>query len=257
MRSTAVLLSVAMLLHTAIGGSHEAAPAPAPAGAPSPAGVMGAPAPMDMDAPAPAPEGGAPTPPPGGGPTPAPTPPSAGGDTPEAGAPAPAPVPAAPAPTVAVSMTLTVADPQAFVDDPNSQVAMENAIATTASVDPSAVTATLTVARRLAEQRKLQGSVNVAATIEVADAAAANSLSSTMAAVSPEDFAATATTALTDAGVDTAAIGTLSVSAISAEAVIPAPAPSPPSGGSSSDDDFALKGGLSWLCMIVAAGSLF
>lgn len=91
------------------------------------------------------------------------------------------------------AMTLSVADPQAFADDVNTQRALTDSIAAMAGAGVSAddVGVTITVVdRRLqgsqGEQRRLQGSVRVDYTITVADATAASSLAAQMATLEPE-----------------------------------------------------------------------
>lgn len=101
-------------------------------------------------------------------------------------------------------MGLTVAEPQAFVDDPASKAAVEAGLAASAGVDASAVNAVLTVgSRRLAARGRMlqEGTVNVDATIEVADEDAAATLETTVAEIEPGAMASSLSTALTEAGV--------------------------------------------------------
>lgn len=110
-------------------------------------------------------------------------------------------------------MSLTVDDPQAFVDDPHSEAAVEAGIAEVANVEVSAVDATLKVGgRRLAaSERGLQVAVDVAAIIEVEDAAAAATFVTQVEAIG---MTYAISTAFVNAGIDT----TVLVSGINATA---------------------------------------
>jgi len=104
---------------------------------------------------------------------------------------------------VAVSMELSVADPAAFVANPASQTAVEQGIAEAAGVDSSKVVATLSVARRLRQSdRRLQGTVNVDATVEADSADAVDALQTRVAAVTAETMATELNSALTAAGIE-------------------------------------------------------
>lgn len=123
---------------------------------------------------------------------------------------------------VQVSMGLTVTDPATFVNEAGAEAAVEEGVATSAGVDASAVTAVLSVGRRLAASavsvRRLQGNVNVDAVINVADADAAASISFTVEAITLEEITTSLNAALEIAGVTadvtvatlTAATGTVS-----------------------------------------------
>lgn len=137
-------------------------------------------------------------------------------------------------------MELDVEDPAAFVALPGSELAMETAVAEVADVLVSAVEVDLSVgtrsSRRLRDERQLQAGseyVIVDATISVADAAAATTLATAVAAVSVEDFQNATTTALQAAGINVV----VNVSSVAAVAVglpdAPAPAPSTLSGTAS------------------------
>lgn len=102
-------------------------------------------------------------------------------------------------------MGLSVAEPQAFVSDDASKTAVEIGLAASAGVVASSVDAVLTVAgRRLATRGRIlqDGTVNVAATIVVADSAAAATVQTTVAALEPETMASSLSAALTEAGIE-------------------------------------------------------
>jgi hypothetical protein len=181
----------------------------------------------EPDAPAPAPAGNAnaTTTPMMAGPSPAaPAPAPAGNGTADETAAAPT--------TVDLAMAMTVDDPAAFVADEASGPAVEAGIATATGVEASAVTATLSVgSRRLGGRRAQAGTVDVAATIQAADAAAAAALQDTAAAVTAEAMA----TALNDALMDlNVTVTVTSLSAELGEAGNAAPSPSSPERGDSS-----------------------
>lgn len=134
---------------------------------------------------------------------------------------------------VQVSIGITVADPQAFVNDTSSKAAMEVGVATSVGVPTSTVNAILTIGGRriMARGRVLQGGiVNVDATVEVAYAAAAATLATTVAAIAPETMALCLNVAFTVAGVT----ADVTVTAITATALMVNSAPS-----DEADDDVA------------------
>jgi len=103
---------------------------------------------------------------------------------------------------VTVSMALTVDDPTSFVQDPANKLAVEAGIANATGVDAGAVDAILTVARRLEEvQRRLQGAVNVDATIHTADPDAVATLQATVANVEADALTGAIAAAFQDAGI--------------------------------------------------------
>lgn len=121
---------------------------------------------------------------------------------------------------VAVSMDLSVPDPQSFVNNPASKGAVEAGVADAANVAADAVEAVLTVARRLEEEpRRLQGTgtVNVAATIHVADAATVATLQDSVNSIETAAMATSLNTALSGAGIDPVEVAVLAA----------APAPTP------------------------------
>lgn len=126
-----------------------------------------------------------------------------------------------PSHAVAVEMSLTVADPAAFVADPGSAVAMQRAIAETAgsAVAPEDVEVRLSVAGRglighpWGTGRRLQGAVNVDASISVANGAEAGDLSEAMAATLPVEMLAATEAALAGAGVVVAVLGVSPITA--------------------------------------------
>jgi len=104
---------------------------------------------------------------------------------------------------VAVNMELSVPDPAAFVANPASKTAVEEGIAEAAGVQISKVVATLSVARRLRQSdRRLQGAVNVDATIEADSADAVDALQASVAAVTAETMAVDLNSALYAAGIE-------------------------------------------------------
>merc|ERR1740138_1007017 len=108
---------------------------------------------------------------------------------------------------------MTVPDPAGFVADEASAPAVEAGIAATLDGGEAAhVEAVLTVARRLLGSRRLQsGSVNVEATIQADDAAAATALQTAAAAVTADSMATALNEALMDLNV------TVTVSSLTAE----------------------------------------
>jgi len=98
-----------------------------------------------------------------------------------------------PVQSVQGSFLLTTADPVAFVADPSTAVAIQDAVAAMAgvSVSPRNIAVTISVAdagRRLRDDRRLQGAVLVEYDVTVSDATAASQLTSTMAAVEVEEM---------------------------------------------------------------------
>lgn len=141
-----------------------------------------------------------------------------------------------PLPKVVLELTLTVADPQAFVDDPASTVAMTASVAEMAEVEESAVTVELSVGarRRLQEAlRRLSGTVVVDAEIEAATEAAANAVSATLDEVSMDMWTNSTLTALEAAGVNTDDLG-LEVTGVVKSVVIPTQAPTTGGSGTAS-----------------------
>lgn len=126
-----------------------------------------------------------------------------------------------PSHAVAVEMSMTVADPAAFVADPGSAVALQRAIAETAgsAVAPEDVEVRLSVAGRSlighpwGFGRRLQGAVDIDASISVANGAEAGDLSETMAATPPADMLAATEAALADAGINVAVLGVSPITA--------------------------------------------
>lgn len=105
---------------------------------------------------------------------------------------------------------MTVADPQAFVDDENSAPAMATAIASLVNVLVEKVTVALSVGgssrlRRLGSH--LGGTVIADAEIEVADAAAGDTLVADLTALDMGDFTNETLSALEDLGVNTSSLG--------------------------------------------------
>jgi hypothetical protein len=115
-------------------------------------------------------------------------------------------------------MAMTVEDPAGFVADEASAPAVEAGIAQATEVEASAVNAVLSVARRLlgnaasaSGEANAARSVNVDATIQAADAAAATALHETAAAVTTDAMATALNEALMDLNV------TVTVQSLSAE----------------------------------------
>merc|ERR1740138_681864 len=130
---------------------------------------------------------------------------------------------------------MTVPDPAGFVADEASAPAVEAGIAATLDgVDAEHVEAVLTVARRLLGSRRLQGSVNVEATIQADDAAAATALQTAANAVTADSMATALNEALMDLNV------TVTVQSLSA-ALGAAPAAGGGGGGGGEDNNNAPK----------------
>lgn len=106
---------------------------------------------------------------------------------------------------ITVSMALTVADPSAFVADNANKRAVEAGIASAAGVTTDAVEAVLTVGQRRLRvqdtQRRLQGTVDVAATIHTASAEAAAAMQGTVGSINATQMTASIATAFTNAGI--------------------------------------------------------
>jgi len=106
---------------------------------------------------------------------------------------------------ITVSMALTVADPSAFVADNANKRAVEAGIASAAGVTTDAVEAVLTVGQRRLRvqdtQRRLQGTVDVAATIHTASAEAAVAMQGTVGSIDATQMTASIATAFTNAGI--------------------------------------------------------
>lgn len=106
---------------------------------------------------------------------------------------------------VTVSMELTVDNPAEFVADDANKVAVEAGIAEAAGVEAGDVEAVLTVAsaRRLQESlRRLQGGVDVAATIYTANAAAATAMVDTVGNINATEMTTAIADAFDDAGIN-------------------------------------------------------
>lgn len=142
---------------------------------------------------------------------------------------------------VAVSVELSVSDPQGFVNNPASKEAVEAGIADAANVAADAVEAVLTVARRLEEEpRHLQGTgtVNVDATIHVADAATVATLKDSVNSIETAEMATSLNTALSGAGINPVAVAVLDAVTAptpTARAVARADATDPEGGGGGGD----------------------
>lgn len=128
-----------------------------------------------------------------------------------------------------MSLTMEVDDPLAFVNEPGSEGVMKTAVAEVANVNVNTVSVVLFVKnlRRLllAERRLQTTAVGVNATITVEDEAAANSLQTVIAAVSPEDMSNATNVALATAGLTQF---TVNVTTLAAVIVLPPVSPSPP-----------------------------
>lgn len=150
---------------------------------------------------------------------------------------------------VTLNMALTVADPAAFVANEASQGAVEQGIADAAgnSVSADDVDAVLSVGRRLAadlrNSRRLQGTVNVEATILAGAPGDVAALETTMGSITANSLTTSINAALTDASVDVTVTASEPVVAAAAAPSAAAPAPPPGSSGSGSgpDDDSAFK----------------
>lgn len=107
---------------------------------------------------------------------------------------------------VVVSMALTVDNPTEFVQDDANKMAVEAGIADAAGVEAEAVEAELSVrsSRRLLQEskRRLQGVVDVAATIHTADASAATALQATVGNINATEMTSAIASAFEDAGID-------------------------------------------------------
>jgi metal-dependent amidase/aminoacylase/carboxypeptidase family protein len=136
-----------------------------------------------------------------------------------------------------MNMAMTVPDPAGFVADEASAPAVEAGIAATLDgVEAAHVEAVLTVARRLLGSRRLQsGSVNVEATIQADDAAAATALQTAAAAVTADSMATALNEALMDLNV------TVTVSSLTAELGDAPAAGGGGGGGGDGDNDGAPK----------------
>lgn len=145
---------------------------------------------------------------------------------------------------VSVFMELTVRDPQAFVEDPASKMAVEAGIAAAASVEIAAVNAMLSLARRLddAPRRLQSGAISVDATIHVEEAAEVADLQARVGAVQPDAMTTFLNTALAAANIQ----ATVVVDDIAAEAAPTATetaAEMSRSDGSYAEDDAILADG--------------
>lgn len=124
---------------------------------------------------------------------------------------------------------MEVADPTAFVENPESEGAMQIAVADVANVHVDTVSVDLSavpMTRRLLAARRLQQLVvAVEANITVADESAATALQTTIAAVSPEAMSNATNDALTEVGLDD--LFNVTVTALASEVVLP-PSPAPP-----------------------------
>lgn len=129
-------------------------------------------------------------------------------------------------------MNLEVDDPQEFVDDPLSEPTMKKAVAEMSGASEDDVSVELSVGnattrRRLRDaERRLQGDEIVIcdANISVADTAAANSMETTLTALTPTEIKAVVQEEFNDADIDVEFNVT---SAISVVITLPNP-PSPP-----------------------------
>merc|ERR1712166_1333562 len=111
---------------------------------------------------------------------------------------------------VTVSMEITVDTPAAFIQDLDIKMAVEAGIASAANVSSEAVGAVLTVASRRLDisQRRLQGNVNIDATIHTLDTNEVETLRQTVAVIEPSAMTASINAAFKGAvTVEVAAIG--------------------------------------------------
>lgn len=140
---------------------------------------------------------------------------------------------------VSLTMELTVANPQTFVNDPNSATAVAQGIATAAGVDLVAVEVRLSVARRLDNHATAtSGTVTVDATIQATDAASVSNLQDTVNAIEQDAMTEALNTALAVMGV------TVTVNSMAAVEAAPAGGTSNPSGsnvGEGQTENGALK----------------
>jgi len=119
--------------------------------------------------------------------------------------------------SVILTMAMTVADPAAFIADPDSKIAVEAGIAAAAGVTADKVDATLTVGTRRLQgsNRRLQGTVDVSAEIQAENAAAVADLQSSVNEITPDAMATNLNAALTEAGLPTVEVAALSAAAAS------------------------------------------
>jgi len=134
-------------------------------------------------------------------------------------------------PEVKMSITMDVDDPAAFVSEPGSVGAVRTAIAQVANVDVNDVRVVLfvkTLLRRLLIARRLERDVvGVNATITVVDEAAATTLQTSIAAVTPDAMSNATNVALEEAGLTQF---TVNVTELAAVVVLPPPPPADPPG---------------------------
>jgi len=146
---------------------------------------------------------------------------------------------------VTFNMELSVADPAAFVANAASQRAVEQGIADAAGATVVAddVDAVLSVGRRLAvdlrNSRRLQGTVNVDATILAGAPGDVAALETAMGSITADTLTTNINSALTAAGVTQTVTASSPVVAVAA-APASAPPASPPASGTG-DDDSAFK----------------
>jgi len=129
-------------------------------------------------------------------------------------------------------MSLEVADPAGFVVNPASKAAVEQGIASAASVTADKVDAVLTVARRRLwdePARRLAGAVNVETTIHVEDANSVATLQSTVNSIESDTMATALNTALQSANLPTVEVAALSA--------VVAPTPNQAAAANTEDSD--------------------
>jgi len=159
---------------------------------------------------------------------------------------------------VALAMELTIADPAAFVSNPESQSAVAAGVATAASVHVGAIGVEISAARRLEENpqrsRLLQGTVHADVTIYAADADSVAALHVTVGAIVAGAMATSLNDALTAAGVD----GAVVVASLTA-AVAPAPSemfPDTSGDGEGDVNSMAFKSSCSSMLLVAIAALL-